>query len=250
MGVCRRSAGGGGPSVVAGVVGVVGPPGGGSGPGYGYAVVPGRVTVHFAAARAVLSITVTAMARAAADGPPSAWIERLDAQGATIAFCGPAASIHFIAAIDRGDASGQSDAESCCASSLTLSPLESSLSPSLPSTHSARGVSPTTAPGARAPTSCTRCAARRRRRAERSRSVPSALSSTVVADATGSTPLTEAEAHETHGPDGKECAACRNQREEKARRQRDDGDCCGKGHPSKEGGDDDDCGGGGGGMAT
>ncbi|AGO83679.1 hypothetical protein psal_cds_182 [Pandoravirus salinus] len=204
-GVCRRppAATPGGPSIVAGVVGVGAPLAGGNGPGYGYAVTARHVTLHFAEARTVLSLVATPVAAPAADTAPSVWIERLDTQGGMIAFRGLVTSIHFVAVIERTDTSALVDPLSCCA----FDPSLLSSSPSLPPAPR----SPTPAP-ASVPQVCTRCAARRRRRAERSRSVPSALSP----PAAGGPASPEAETTEAEQHTGTACAVCGTQRRDKA----------------------------------
>ncbi|AVK74593.1 hypothetical protein pqer_cds_171 [Pandoravirus quercus] len=230
-GVCRRASAPApvGPSYVAGVIGVAGPSGGGNGPGYGYAVTARHVTLHFAEARAVLSLVATPMAASAADTAPSAWIERIDAQGGMIAFRGLVTSIHFVAVIERADTTALIDPLTCCASVPPRPPS--------PSTPSPTSVSLSVPPA------CTRCAARRRRRAERSRSVPSALSPTVA----NGPPSPEAEMEaEPHADDSKGCPVCRRQRRDKAcpHGDQDDKDSRPARPPhGKDGHDDNDCGG-------
>ncbi|BCU03431.1 hypothetical protein [Pandoravirus japonicus] len=203
-GVCRRTPTPVGPSIVAGVVRVDGSStGGGGGPGYGYAVTARHVTLHFAEALAVLSLVATPTAAPTAEAAPSAWIERLDSQGGMIAFRGLVTSIHFVAVIERGDAATSLPSPlACCASSNNNSdkPFRQ------PSPPPSSPVSPATTSLA-VPMACTRCAARRRRRAERSRSVPGALSPVTTAVSPPSEAEIEAEAERADGDRG--CPVCR-----------------------------------------
>lgn len=207
-GVCRRAPAPVGPSIVAGVVRVDGSStGGGGGSGYGYAVTARHVTLHFAEALTVLSLVATPTAAPTADAAPSAWIERLDAQGGMIAFRGLVTSIHFVAVIERGDAAALPGALACCSSSNSD---KSSLQPSPPPSSPVPSASTSLA----VPSACTRCAARRRRRAERSRSVPGALSPATTAAPPPGEAETEAEAE--HADGDQECPVCRRRRRDKA----------------------------------
>nr|UMO79011.1 hypothetical protein [Pandoravirus belohorizontensis] len=208
-GVCRRAPAPVGPSIVAGVIRVDGSStggGGGGGPGYGYAVTARHVTLHFAEALAVLSLVATPTAAPTADAAPSAWIERLDSQGGMIAFRGLVTSIHFVAVIERGDREALPGALACCASSNDSDKpfRQPSPAPSSP-------VSPATTSLA-VPLACARCAARRRRRAERSRSVPGALSPATAAVP----PPGEAETEAERADGDQECPVCRRRRRDKA----------------------------------
>lgn len=211
-GVCRRAPAPVGPSIVAGVVRVDGSStGGGGGPGYGYAVTARHVTLHFAEALAVLSLVATPTAAPTADTAPSAWIERLDSQGGMIAFRGLVTSIHFVAVIDRGDTASLPGSLACCSSS---SSNNNSDKPVLQASPPPASPAPSAAMSLAVPLACARCAARRRRRAERSRSVPGALSPAATVVPPPGEAETEAEADCADGD--QECPVCRRRRRDKA----------------------------------
>lgn len=170
-------------TMIAGVIPVGESSTSGSGPGYAYATAGGRASIYLPGANAVRSVVVspavaTTPGASTPDAPPAAWVTRLETQAATIAFCANTSAIHFIVAVDATPSQPAVVSASPCAEDATA------LSKSTESNDE------------RARHACTRCAARRQRRAERSRSVPSALS-----------PGVEAEAANTH--QDKECASCR-----------------------------------------
>nr|UMO79385.1 hypothetical protein [Pandoravirus aubagnensis] len=147
----------------------------GSGPGYAYATAAGRASIYLPGTGTIRSVIVAPAATASGasilDKPPAAWVTRVEAQAAAIAFCPNTTAIHFIVAVDG--------AESHPAVVLSVSPCAEDMPTRSKSSESN---------DERVRHACTRCAVRRQRRAERSRSVPGALSPGVETEAANNTP--------------------------------------------------------------
>nr|UDO48064.1 hypothetical protein [Pandoravirus massiliensis] len=161
-------------TTVAGIIPVGESSTSGSGPGYAYATAAGRASIYLPGAAAIRSVVVapaaTSTGAPASDAsPPAAWVTRIEAQAATVAFCTTTTAIHFIAAVDTSEPHPASVSVSRCADDAPTCP---------------KGGEPS---DERARHACVRCAARRQRRAERSRSVPGALSPGAEAEASNGT---------------------------------------------------------------
>lgn len=171
-------------TTIAGIIPVGDSSTSGSGPGYAYATAAGRASIYLPGASAVRSVIVApataALGATASDVPPAAWVTRIETQAATIAFCPNTTAIHFIAAVDNVESHP-------AVAWLSAPPCAEDVPTRAKSSESN---------DERARHACARCAARRQRRAERSRSVPGALS-----------PGAEAEGADNAQQD-KQCASC------------------------------------------
>ncbi|WBR14296.1 hypothetical protein pkur_cds_121 [Pandoravirus kuranda] len=179
---------------IAGIIPVGGLSVSGSGPGYAYATAAGRASVYLPGSDAIRSVVVAPATTAnvsASDRPPAAWVTRVETQAVTIAFSANTGAVHFIAAVDTSDVLP-------VVASTGASPCPTEDAPARP-----KSAEPT---DERARHGCARCAARRQRRAERSRSVPGALS-----------PGAEVEAAADPQQQDKRCASCHEDKPPKSK---------------------------------